>query len=179
MAEKVSFSGENLSLQDTADFHSDTEAALKQYYSGVSPTFQIRFFGQKREDVEAELAIRLAELNRNSTLTVLASLEARFRIDYEIRRLKKKKDPVSVEFRALYARKGGRVSLESDILDVWRDHYTQQTALIGSLRSAFKFRHWMAHGRYWTPKFGRQVDYHSAYALAQLTLTNLPLVSAE
>ncbi|MCD2177454.1 hypothetical protein [Rhizobium sp. C1] len=179
MAEKVSFSGENLSLQDTADFHGDTQAALKQYYSVVSPTFQVRFFGQRPEAVEAELELRLAELNRNSTLTVLALLEARFRIDYEIRRRRKMKDVVSVEFRALYARKGSRVSLESDILSVWRTNQTGQAALIGRLQDAFKFRHWMAHGRYWTPKFGKRIDYLAAVALAQSILTSFPLLSAE
>ncbi|HZG27647.1 MAG TPA: hypothetical protein VE079_04220 [Ensifer sp.] len=179
MGKRVSFSGESLNLQDTADFHKDTEAALKQYYSTVSPTYEIRFFGNSAQDVESELAVRLAELNRNSTLTVLALIEARFRIDYELRRRKRKRDPVSTEFRELYAAKGSRVSLEDDILGVWRKNKPGHVALVGNLRSAFKFRHWMAHGRYWTPKFGRQIDYLAAHALAQLTLASFPLMSAE
>ena len=179
MANRVSFSGENLSIRDAADFHQDTEAALKQFYSDSSPIFRIRFVGYSAHAVDAELNLRLAELDRNSTLTILASLEARFRIDYEIRRLQRKKDPVSSGFRALYARRGRRASLEDDILGVWEKNRTGNETLIGDLRSAFKFRHWMAHGRYWTPKFGRRIDYLAAYTLAERTLANFPLLSAD
>lgn len=179
MDKKVSFSGENLSLKEAADFHRDAEAALKQYYSVLSPTFALRFVSSKTQDVDAELAERLAELDKSSAMNVLASLEARFRIDYEIRRTRKKKDPISIDFRGLYTRKGSRVSLEDDILEVWRNHQPDDKALVGALRGAFKFRHWMAHGRYWTPKFGKRIDYLAAFALVQLTLASFPLLSTE
>ena len=32
--------------------------------------------------------------------------------------------------------------------------------------TAFKYRHWLAHGRYWEPKLGRIYDYYSLYDLA-------------
>lgn len=179
MASRVSFSGENLSLEDAADFYRDTESALKQYYSSASPTFEFRFIGYSEHAVEAELTLRLAELDLNCTLTILAALEARFRIDYEIRRLRRKKDMVSSGFRTLYARRGRRASLDEDILGVWQNSITGNETVIGDLRSAFKFRHWMAHGRYWTPKFGRRLDYLAAYALAERTLASFPLLSGD
>jgi hypothetical protein len=47
--------------------------------------------------------------------------------------------------------------------------------LIGELRSAFKFRNWLAHGRYWTPKLGRNYDFESLYLLADAVFSPLPL----
>ena len=36
------------------------------------------------------------------------------------------------------------------------------------LKGAFKFRHWLAHGRYWDPNLGRKkYDFQSLYALAE------------
>lgn len=179
MARKVSFSGKNLTLNEVADFYRDTESALRQYYSPNSNTFEIRFFDYALHTVELELMHRLDELDRSTILTVLAALEARFRIDYEIRRLRTRKDAVSVDLRALYRERGNRASLEDDILSIWQRNLSGGTKLIGELRGAFKLRHWLAHGRYWTPKLGRQYDFLSIYDLASLTLERLPLLAGD
>ncbi len=59
---------------------------------------------------------------------------------------------MSREFREIYKEKETRVSLEEEIFEVWKNNTTGSTKLISDLRGAFKFRHWMAQGRYWTPK---------------------------
>ena len=38
--------------------------------------------------------------------------------------------------------------------------------LIGDVRGAFKFRHWVAHGRYWVAKLGRKYDFAYVHLLA-------------
>jgi hypothetical protein len=48
--------------------------------------------------------------------------------------------------------------------------------LIGDLRGAFNFRHWLAHGRYWEPKLGRNYDFVTVYGLAASVLSSFPLL---
>jgi len=38
--------------------------------------------------------------------------------------------------------------------------------LISELRSVFKFRHWLAHGRFW--QIGRKYDFQTLYLLADV-----------
>jgi len=47
--------------------------------------------------------------------------------------------------------------------------------MIGELRGAFKFRHWLAHGSYWPPKLGRRYDFTFVYSLADDVLNAFPL----
>ena len=52
---------------------------------------------------------------------------------------------------------------------------THGAKLIGDLRGAFRFRHWLAHGRYWNPKLGQKYDFVSVYSLAANVLGDFPL----
>jgi len=54
-----------------------------------------------------------------------------------------------------------------DILEGWKRYTSASSSLIGDLRGAFKFRHWLAHGRYWTPRFGRKYDFDSVRLMAE------------
>lgn len=47
--------------------------------------------------------------------------------------------------------------------------------IIGDVKRAFKYRHWLAHGRYWTPKLGQGYNYAAVYGVANkaaILLTN-------
>jgi hypothetical protein len=178
MAKKVSFSGEHLSLADAALHHNDIDGALTLYFSTASPSYQVRFAGYKPDEVREELGGRLAELDRTTTMTLLAAVEAAFRIDYLQRCYKKKRDSVSRQFWEIYKEKKTRASLEDEIFEVWKANTTGSTKVIGELRGAFQFRHWMAHGRYWMPKLGQKYDYLSVYSLALEALSSFPLMAS-
>ncbi len=177
MARKVTFSGENLELAEAALHHNDAEGALTLFFSIASPSYSVRFAGYKPNEVRDEFGERIAELDRNTTMSLLAAIEAAFRIDYLQRCYNKKKDEVSRQFRQIYKAKEAHVSLEDDIFEVWKNNTKGSTRLISDLRGAFKFRHWIAHGRYWTPKFGQKYDYVSVYPLALQALSDFPLLA--
>lgn len=84
------------------------------------------------------------------------------------------KDSLSRAFRAIYKSRKTRVSLESDIFEAWIENSTGSRQLISELRGAFKFRHWLAHGRYWEPKLGRKYDFNFVYSLADDVLNAFP-----
>ena len=87
-------------------------------------------------------------------------------MDYLTRCNQKKKDALSRKMRRMYQIRGSRVSLEDDILRLWKEAYPEYKSFISEVITAFKYRHWLAHGRYWEPKLGRIYDYYSLYELA-------------
>lgn len=109
-------------------------------------------------------------------MTLLASIEASFRVDYLQRNYAKKRDDLSRAFRDLYREKQQRVSLTDDILQRWQEHSDVTPALVGNIRSAFRYRDWLAHGRYWVAKLGRQYDFETLYDLGRDVETAFPFL---
>jgi hypothetical protein len=175
MPDRVTFSGQAIDLRQFAFYYDDVEKSLRLYFSSDAKTYALRFAGYSYAEVRSELSKRLTELEMGSALAVLSAIEAAFRIDYLQRCYLKKKDPVSRSFRALHKEKGARVSLEDEIFEVWKTHTAGASVLIGYLRGAFRFRHWLAHGRYWTPRFPRY-DFSTLYSLAETALNSLQLL---
>jgi hypothetical protein len=178
MASRVSFSGRHLRPSAIAEHHRDLEASLHLYCSDMSPRFCARFLDYLRTEVLDELGERLEETGLSSSLAILASIEAAFRIDYLQRCYRKDKQPISRYFRKVYQEKGQSASLDQDIFAAWATHHADERFLIAELRGAFRFRHWLAHGRYWTPKFGRRFNYDDVYTLAEEALSSFPFFDA-
>ena len=179
MAKRVRFSCSNLELHDIAQYHADTENALKKYYGidGQRESLPAKFIGYSEEEVYIEFRSRIEELERTSSLTLLSSLEAKLRVDYLKRCYKKEKDSLSKEFRIIYKEKSHRASLEEDIMETWKKHYPEDKLLISELIAALKYRHWLAHGLYWEAKLGRKYDYTYIYDLVEQTDNKLQLVN--
>ena len=167
MARRLSLSGAHLAANQVAEHHAVVEEAIHLYYAEASPGFETRFAFYTEDEVFAERDERLYEAGAASAMMVLASIEAAFRVDYLRRCYAKHRDRLSRTLRALYQDKGARVSLLDDLLDVWKNHGSVPARLVGDIRSAFGYRDWLAHGRYWVPKLGRQYDFPSVYNLAR------------
>jgi hypothetical protein len=121
--------------------------------------------------------LRLAEIDINSSLSLLSAVEAAFRFDYLQRCYMKKKDPLSRTFRGIHKHKGSRALLEDDILNGWKQCAIGLKDILGHLKGVLKYRHWIAHGRYWEPKLGRtKYDYQSVYQLVDTVFSSFPFV---
>jgi hypothetical protein len=179
MVKRVSFSNEHQELPEIAAHHVDLESSLRLYFSDLSPTFGARFLGKPRAEVVDELGERIGEIDLSSTLSVLASLEAAFRIDYLQRCYLRGKDTVSRIFREIYKEKGAQAQLDGDIVETWAGHSDVPRQIIGDLRGAFRFRHWLAHGRYWIPKLGQKYSFNDVYALANEVVLAFPFHEVE
>ncbi len=167
MARRVPLSGAHLAANQVAEHHEVVEGAIHLYYTEVSPDFGTRFAYYTEDEVLAERDERLYEAGAASAMMVLASIEAAFRVDYLRRCYARHRDRLSRELRSLYQDKGPRVSLSEDLLEVWKEHDAMTARLISDIRSAFGYRHWLAHGRYYVAKLGRQHDFSSVYNLAR------------
>jgi hypothetical protein len=174
--DKLSLSGEELSLSSIDDHHRDVESSLRYYFSTPSPGYAARFLGYTPAEVIEELYERLAEAELAALFTLLASVEAAFRIDFLQRCYRKDKADISRHFRELNRRRPSRIKLDEDIFDSWANDIDALRSITNKLKAAFQFRHWLAHGRYWTPKFGRKFDYLYLYQLADEVFQNFPIL---
>lgn len=179
MNRKVPLSGEQLSLSEINAHYDDVTAALKRYFNPIDGYYDQKFAGCSATELDAELQARLEEIDRTSTLSVLSAIEAIFRIDYLERCYTKKKDPISRVFRQLYKKEGPRVSFEKHILFVWERESTGASIIIDKLKDVFKYRHWLAHGRYGVLKMGKKngYDYQDVFLLAETLTNSFPFVS--
>ena len=158
-----------------AEYHNDVVSSLRLYFDAPSQDFTARYYDKTKAQLESLLAARLEETELRSALTILADLEAAFRFDYEYRCLKRLKDPVSRGFRTIQKSRKKRVGFDEDILEEWKRRSPNLRRLVGELRGALNFRHWLAHGRYWEPKLARKYDFSVIYALADAILQAFPL----
>jgi len=119
--------------------------------------------------LNAELKSRKEHLDRMCVLEILATLEAKFRIDYLMRCQKKKRDKLSKAFREIYKKKKNKASLNDDIIRTWKNEFPLHKTRLDKLSKALDYRNWLAHGRYWLPKKSPHIaeyDYLSIYSLA-------------
>jgi len=163
-------------LHEIAAHHAILEEAILLYYSRENPRFEELFVFDTAQEVREKRDATLHEARAASAMTLLASIEASFRVDYLQRYYGKKRDNLSRAFRDLYKEKQQRVSLTEDILRRWREHSDVTALLVGDIRSAFRYRDWLAHGRYWVAKLGRQYDFETVYDLGRDVETAFPFL---
>jgi hypothetical protein len=163
------------SLAWAAQYHYDAVESLKRYFGLGSPNAPARFDTSSDLRIAVSLFDYIEETEQRSSLAILTLIEALFRKDCQYRCSKKLKDGLSRAFRAKYRHKQQRMNLEEDIFDAWITHASDAKSLISELRGAFRFRHWLAHGRYWTPKLGRNYSFEYLYRLADAVSSTLPL----
>ncbi len=112
MPKRITSARQPVSLLDLAIYHQDTEASLRLYFTSANPNFVARFAGDRPSDVAAKMAERIDETDMRSALAIMARIEAAFRVDYQQRCDRKKPDPVSIAFRALFRDRGRNVRLD-------------------------------------------------------------------
>ena len=154
------------SLQEIAEYHQDAGDSLRGFFSPLAVRVNVRYLFSTEAELSTILAMRLAETELRSCFAILSLIEAVLRVDYATRCSARLKDPLSRDFRNLFKRYGNRISFEEDILRLWSEHHPELKREIGELRGAFRFRHWLAHGRYWAPKLGRKYDFTEVFLLA-------------
>jgi len=159
MAKKVSISDEYLDIEYIVNYKNDLENAIKFYFK-----YDEQFFILTKDEINQEKRKKLNEIELNTIFMLLSSIEAWIRVDYEYRVRTKQKDELSRELREIDKNidKTYKVSIEK-LCDVYKKYIAG--SLFSELKSAFKLRHWIAHGRYWTLKI-KKYDFDEVFQLA-------------
>lgn len=163
MAKRVSFSKEHLEVNDIIDYKNDLEASLELYY--INANAYVKFTLYSQNELIQEKKDRLSEVNQNCVFMILSGIESWIRIDYETRVKNKLKDSLSRELRNLDKTYDKTYKISIDLLcDIYKKY--SQGNIFSLIKSAFKLRHWLAHGRYWIPKIGKKYDFNEMYIIA-------------
>lgn len=172
----VSLSNEHLRLSEIFQHQQDVDHALRSYFKNVN-LHPDRFAIFSPGEIQSDLEARLVEQDKLGGFSLLTAIEAAFRVDFWKRVQNKKRDDLSRAMRQLHKKYSFRVSLEDEIFEAWLENTSVSPGLIGDLKGAFRYRHWIAHGRYWTPKLGRRYDFYGLATLAQAVFTEVEFIS--
>lgn len=174
MAKGFSRSGNEQSFVGVYEYWQDARDGLRLLVDHKNS--RNRFLGMTPEEVQGFLIERQQELDYQSSLALLGSIEAILQLDFHCLVQNKLKDPLSREFRKLKKSIQRRISLEEHILKAWQTIYPETRPLFQPLSKAIKFRHWLAHGRYWLHR-SEKFNFYELYEIAELMQNSLPLKS--
>jgi hypothetical protein len=125
--------------------------------------------GASKEDISQYFASCRQEMELAAVLTLVASAEARIRLD-TASRIKKSGDALAKRLSLLKARAPTEWAIplyEGGIIEAWKTYIRTLTtpvrldqerllSAIGRFKNLLDIRHWVAHGRYWEPRWGTE-----------------------
>jgi hypothetical protein len=177
---RVSFSGKEVSLSYIWQWYKETEKAINHYKIKVidSLTSNTRmpdlFLSMTKDEIIEHFTGQQEELEKLVSLNLVVSAKASLRVDYLTRVYNKKKGSVSRNFRDLYQKNGPEARLSEDILEIWVNSHSACQSAVGDFRGLLRLRHWLAHGRYWTPKLGRNYTPERVFDISKNLFDALP-----
>lgn len=98
---------------------------------------------------------------------LISATEAYLRLDFYARVYDRDKSSVGRKFRDIHKDVKNKVSLEDHIIEIWKAEFIDQKVYFSDFAGLLNYRHWLAHGRYWTPKLGRYYDAHLTYGIVE------------
>lgn len=163
MAKKNLFNDARPSYESIVEHHSAVEEALRQYFSPGNSAFVSMSAPELSEALDRELEFQ----EQQNVLTLVAFLEATFRVDYLSRKDRKLKDDLSKALIKVFNRRRQKASLADDIIKTWLRQGTLTHAEYFHIDRSFKFRHWLAHGQYWSPTEMLKRDFYEVATLVE------------
>jgi hypothetical protein len=149
------------------DFRNKIRLFLAEFLQDKENINHKKFIGMTPQEFESYFKESNKELDYLVCFDLLSATEAVLRMDYNEKVSLKLKTETARKFREINKEKGNKVSLEEDIIKVWKQYDTSTTSDFSDFLGSLKYRHWLAHGRYWNPKIGRIYTPETVYAIAQ------------
>ena len=183
---RYQFAEVQFKLDDVESYYWKSLSSIECRYSvDRNRNYPIDFQYMTQAEVVREAEQLKVELEKEIMFNFLACIEALLRIDYIIRLDKKDKAPLSCFFRNGFKqleklKKCSRKTLESkkrnatstfvtnekyrvDLCDViikgWCEFFPEEKSCLNLLSDAFKYRNWIAHGRYRCFENERKYDF--------------------
>ncbi|MFW3688146.1 MULTISPECIES: hypothetical protein [Klebsiella pneumoniae complex] len=167
-------SGKHLDINYVCHKKSSIDQSINLFYSTKNPDYNADFVGMSIDEIEEIKEDMLKENDITHSLLLLTTIEALIRLDADKKYCDKKKNTFSRLIKCIYDRtKGERIRLEEDLINTRMNE--DDVSLRGKyidLKKCFKYRHWLAHGRYWDPKRITEVDFDSIRVLISSILVS-------
>jgi hypothetical protein len=173
MAARISLSDRKPDLNKIWDWYEDQKVALKQFEDDVHDPLKMsmripdKFRKLSPDQLKEYFTWGREELDQLFSFDIISATEGLLRRDFYEKVQEKRKSDVARRFRKIHKEKGNKISLERDILHTWKDKEPAYKILFNELVSLLKYRHWLAHGRYWEPKFGQPYNTSTSYKISK------------
>lgn len=153
-----------VSLEDVWDHYELTrdslvqkKYAIEQNMLNTQGSVEPRFIGMTLSDLNDFFDDQQDEIDHRTSFFLIAAAEADLVSDFMNRaKRRRKNDTIGQEFRRIFKEEceenQKNIKLDRHILEIWSAKAKSQ---VGDFRGALNLRHWLAHGRHWTPKLGR------------------------
>jgi hypothetical protein len=162
----LSKSGKHRAFDEVSKIFEERKYALKNFFVPQNEYFT----GLSEMEINERLNNHLMEAEYDACLTLLAAIEAAFRIDCEYCCRKRPKNQRAKAVRKMVQTFEGRPFDRIPLNKLFEQLLVDQSVkknIVNHLTQFFQFRNWLAHGRYWTFKSGVQPDFGDIYELAQ------------
>ena len=172
MDAKITFSEEEKSIEAIWSWYEDQQEAIRDFKNKLrnallsSLKVQDKFLGLSMDNVEEYFLDSEKELDYLVSFDIISSTEALLRIDFLRKVYNKDKSDLGRAFRQIYKQKANWISLEEDIIETWKKIESSKKKYLSDFLGLLNYRHWIAHGRYWTPKLGMQYNVDVSYEIS-------------
>lgn len=170
----MNFSDKYVTLDYIDSWYEDQLSAIREYRVALinsvidsNSNVSAKFVGFTIDDINDYFDASENELDYLVCLNLLSATEAFIRMDYLTKVSERHKSTIARKYRDLYKQKQERVSLEDDLLEILKEEIATCKNAFSSFIGALNFRNWLAHGRYWVPKLGRNYNRDSVLYISQ------------
>lgn len=160
---RVSLSGKEQSIEFIWEWFEDQKEALldfrsKTFVSILDPSKKVhsKFIGLTIDELNDYFEKSEEELEHLVCFDLISATEAILRSDFFTKVYNKDKTELGRMFRGIEKNKGTKIALEEDIIDNWKKVVAERKGDFSNYLGLVKYRHWLAHGRYWKPKLGQK-----------------------
>lgn len=167
---RISFSGRENSIETIWSWYEDQKEALRDFKFKIIQSItdssnysNPKFLTHSLDEINRYFEESELELESLVCFNLISATEAHLRLDFYKRVYNKDKTDVGRKFREIHKKQGDKISLEIDIIENWKDYFSANKKYFSDYLGVLRYRHWLAHGRYWTPKFGQSYNVSITY----------------
>ena len=178
----MAFPSEFSSIDEFEKLYAWTRLSLDQFHKSVldgTLTASISdFVGLTPNEVNEHFRSLTDELENAYILKLVAASEGIFRKDFFDKVRKGKRSGTSLKdiFLKLHLRHGDKIKFEEHIIKSWKRHGNLGVpSVLSELKVAFKFRHWIAHGKYWVFE-GNKLEFQETLIIVNDALKECQLI---
>jgi len=135
--------------------------------SKINSPFSEKFYDFSVEEINNYFDQTEDELIHLVCFSLISATEAKIRIDYNIKATEKHKTDIAINLREIYKMKQSGARLKEDIIEAWKSTLQDKKRIFEDFNMLLSYRHWLAHGRYWTRKYGRKYNVEGTYDIVE------------
>jgi len=125
-----------------------------------------KFLNYSPDEINEYFSKSTDELEHLACFSLISATEAALRIDFEERANRKNlKNRQLVKIFREINKNEDRIKLDEHILENWKNVIPAKKKAFSDFIGLLHYRHWLAHGRYWTPKFGQQYTVQTTFKI--------------